>query len=360
MSQNSVKSIYIHIPFCNNICSYCDFCKMYYDKKLINKYLDSLNKEIKQNYKQESIKTLYIGGGTPSCLNVFELNKLFQILKQIKLAKKYEFTFECNVSDLNKEKLNILKENGVNRISIGVQSFNKKLLKNIGRNELPNLEKIELAKKYFDNVNIDLIYGINNETIEYLSKDLETFLSLNVNHISTYSLILENHTKLKIENYQELDDDTNRKMYDLIQKTLSKKGYKQYELSNFSKPKYESKHNLVYWNNEHYYGFGLGASGYINNYRYTNTKSINKYLSEEYIYEKEIIDKRIDMENEMILGLRKIKGVSKKKFYKKYNQKVEDVFNVKNLKQNKNYFYIAKKNLFISNYILSDFININN
>lgn len=352
-----IKSVYIHIPFCEKICTYCDFCKMYYKYFDIKKYLLALKEEIEKNYKGETIKTIYIGGGTPSCLNKEELDLLFDIIKIFKKEKNIEFTFECNPSSLTKPFLLYLKQNGINRLSIGVQSFNKNILKILGREKIRK-SKIKLAKKYFDNINIDLIYGINGQTIKNIKKDLKKYLKLKVPHISIYSLILENNTILKAKNYQEIDEDLNRDMYDLIMKTLKQNNYIHYEISNFSKKGYESKHNLCYWNNDKYYGFGLGASGYVENYRYTNTRNINKYLEGNYIYEKEQISKKIDMENFMILGLRKIKGVSEKEFKRKYNLSIKEVFDIKNLDFKDDMWYIKEQNLFISNQILEDFIDI--
>ena len=258
-----IKSCYIHIPFCKNICSYCDFCKMYYNKDFIDKYLLSLEKEINLYYKNDLLNTLYIGGGTPSCLDEISLKKLFKIISIFKLNKTYEFTFECNIEDINEKLLIFLKENKVNRISIGLQSFNKKYIEFMNRKYLNKKEitdKINLVKKYFNNINIDLIYGINNETLKELQEEVDSFINLDVNHISLYSLILEDNTILKTKKYKEIDDDLNRKMYDYIRKTLKKNNYIHYEISNFSKKGYMSKHNLCYWNNDNYYGFGLGKN----------------------------------------------------------------------------------------------------
>ena len=217
-------------------------------------------------------------------------------------------------------------------------------------------DKINLVKKYFNNINIDLIYGINNETLKELQEEVDSFINLDVNHISLYSLILEDNTILKTKKYKEIDDDLNRKMYDYIRKTLKKNNYIHYEISNFSKKGYMSKHNLCYWNNDNYYGFGLGSSGFVDNIRYTNTRSLNSYINGNYRYIKEKIDNKRNMEYEMILNLRKIKGISKKNFYKKYNINIKDVFDVSKLNENKYYFYIPKKYLFVENYILCDFI----
>ena len=358
MIKDDIKSIYIHIPFCNNICSYCDFCKIYYKEDLALKYLEALKYEIDKRYNKEIVNTLYIGGGTPSSLSKNALNKLFKIIKNIKLNKDYEFTFECNVEDINISLLETLRKNRVNRLSIGVESFNKKNLKFLNRNYTISInKKIMLAKKYFTNINIDLIYALSNESIRVLKQDLKKFIKLDIPHISIYSLILEEHTKLKNANVKPISYDLDRKMYDLICKYLKAHGYIHYEISNFSREGFLAKHNLTYWNNEKYYGFGLGASGYIKNYRYTNTRSFNKYLLHKFIIEKEKITKKIDMENTMILGLRKLQGVAKKDFYNKYHKNIDKVFTTKNLKENQEYYYISEENLYISNYILKDFIN---
>ena len=355
-----LNSLYIHIPFCRNICSYCDFCKMYYNDKYVKSYLKSLEKEICSSYKGDTLKTIYIGGGTPSCLDKLSLDKLFLIIKRFSLADDVEFTFECNIEDIDEDLLLFLKENGVNRLSIGIESFNDKFLKVLGRNYSSDIidDKIILAKKFFSNINIDLIYGINGESVNDLKEELDKFILLDVNHISIYSLILEDNTMLKINNYKEIDEDLNRDMYDYITEFLESNGYIQYEISNFSKMGYESKHNLTYWNNDRYYGFGLGASGYIENIRYTNTRSLSKYIGGNYISFKEDVSLKTDMENFMILGLRKIKGVSNNEFKKRYNKNIKDVFDVSKLEYKGDYYFIGRNNIYISNCILEDFIDI--
>ena len=217
-------------------------------------------------------------------------------------------------------------------------------------------EKIELAKRYFSNINIDLIYGVSDETLEDLKKDLEKIKELDINHVSIYSLILENNTILKVKNYQEINEDLNREMYDYIVKYLESIGFIHYEISNFSKLGFESKHNMTYWNNEKYYGFGLGASGYVDNIRYTNTRSLTNYIDEKYRLEEEFIDKKTDMENYMILGLRKIKGVRNSLFKEKYDLNINEIFDISKLKYKDDFYYIDKDMIFISNSILSDFI----
>lgn len=349
-------SVYIHIPFCAHICNYCDFCKLLKNEKWINDYLMALEKEIKENYQGEIVKTLYIGGGTPSTLSLKELEKLFNILKIFKLDKNAEITFESNVQDLTKEKLEFLKDK-INRLSIGVESFNKENLAILGR-PLVNKDNIMLAKKYFKNINVDLIYGFNND--KYLKDDLEEILNLKAPHISLYSLILEEHTKLYIKGYNNVNTDSQSEEY--IDKVLTKHGYKHYEISNYAYEGFESKHNLVYWNNEHYYGFGLGASGYIDNRRYDNTRSLNKYLNGQFLLEEHFLDKNETIQNEFILGFRKLEGININTFKHKYNINPLDIDVVKRQLNKKliilenSYLKINPKYLYVSNNILMEYL----
>ncbi|MCM1371110.1 MAG: radical SAM family heme chaperone HemW [Clostridium sp.] len=357
-----IKSVYIHVPFCKTICSYCDFCKIYYNN-IVSRYLDELENEIKKKYKGEIIDTIYIGGGTPSTLSIKELTKLFNIIKIIKVSKALEFTVEANIEDLNEEKLQFLLQKGVNRLSIGIQTFNKKNILFLNRtcNKKEVFKKIKLARKIgFNNINIDLIYAIPNQTLRELKKDLRLALKLNIEHISTYSLIIEPNTLLYINKTKNIDEDLDYKMYQTIKKKLEK--YKNYEISNFAKKGYESKHNLTYWNNLEYYGFGLGASGYINGVRYENTRGINNYLKGKYVYESHKVSKKEKLENEFILGFRKIEGINKENFKEKYgnikNHKIiNDLIKTRELLENDTNIYINPEYIYTSNRILSKFID---
>ena len=360
-----MNAVYIHIPFCTTICSYCDFCKMHYNEELVSKYLLALNNEIKANYQGETIKTIYVGGGTPSCLKMPELDQLMDIIKLFNLDDNYEFTFECNIENVNHEKLELLYKSGVNRLSIGVQTFNPNLLTYLNRHHTEEevINKLTLAKEIgFNNISIDLIYAIPGETIEDIESDLTKFLKLDINHIATYSLIIEPNTKLFIDHTKEIDDELDYNMYKLIMETLKNNGFNHYETSNFAKPGYESKHNLVYWDNKHYYGFGLGASGYINHTRYENTRSLNHYLEGKYILEEHLVEKQEDMENFMILGLRKINGVNKETFKNIFNIEIKDVFKIdkiikeKKLLDDGNNLFIAEEYIYLANDILINFI----
>ena len=229
-----ITSIYIHIPFCSNICTYCDFCKIYYNEETGSMYLDSLEKEIKDNYHGEKLKTLYIGGGTPSSLSINNLKKLMKIIKLFKFYDNYEFTVEVNPESIDEEKLLLFKENGVNRISMGIESTNNIYLKYLGRCHSFDLvkEKIKLIKKIgIKNINVDLIYAIPKQTINDLKNALDNIISLNITHISTYSLEIHDNTVLGIKKERNINDDLDRDMYEYICRYLKNNGYNHYEIS---------------------------------------------------------------------------------------------------------------------------------
>ena len=332
--MSKVDAVYIHIPFCNYICAYCDFCKVFYNKKYINDYLEALNKEIKSNYKGEIITSLYIGGGTPSSLSIDELKRLFNIISIFNLSKDCEFTMEANADSLSLDKIKLLKKYGVNRVSLGVETINDKLQdvleRRTSRDRVTSCIN-NLKKEGITNINVDLIYAIIGETLDNLNEDLNFLLSLDVPHISTYSLIIENNTKLKINNIKNIDKSLDRKMYDMISSILKNNNYIHYEISNFSKEGYLSKHNLKYWYNLEYYGFGVGASSYIDNIRYTNTRSITNYINGKTIIDKEILTIKDKMFYEVMLNLRTNIGIDKEVFKDKYKINIDDIFNYKEL-----------------------------
>ena len=355
--------VYIHIPFCTHICNYCDFCKVLYNKKYIDKYLDNLELEIKRRYKGELIKTIYIGGGTPSSLDILELDKLLSIISLFKLEDDYEYTIECNIENIDIDKINLFKSYGINRISFGVESFDKNICNILGRkhDEDTIFDNIYLTKKYFDNINIDLIYGVTDD-IEIVKKDISKFLELDIPHISCYSLILEEHTKLYIDKHKYISEDTDRLMYEYISNTLEKNGYNHYEISNYAKDGYESIHNKNYWLNGNYYGFGLGSVSYLDNYRITNTKNLTKYLSGIYEEERCFEDINTNKENDLILGLRLIDGIDIDKYNSKYNDNILDKNIIKELLNdgyleiNNNYLKCKKEYIYIENIILEKII----
>ncbi len=359
-----VKAVYIHIPFCRKICSYCDFCKFFYQEQLVDQYLIQLQQEMQERYQNDLIDTIYIGGGTPSCLSVSQLEKLFDCICCIQTSKNLEFTFECNIHDITEELLSFLKRNQVNRLSIGVETFHSELLSFLGREEQKQemISKIQLAKSYFENLNLDFIYAIPQETMTMLQEDLEMFLSFSIPHISTYSLMIEEHTSFGIQKIQPIEEELDFQMYQEICSTLEKNGYLHYEISNFCKPGYESKHNLTYWQNQEYYGFGVGASGYLGKIRYTNTRSITNYLKGQNRMEQEEMTEQMEASNQAILGLRTKKGISKEDFFKHFQKdfieyfQVKDLLDEKILMEEKGNYFISPNYWYLSNEILERFL----
>ncbi len=323
--------IYMHIPFCKRKCAYCDFISFSDKTELIEKYVLALEKEIdkcninKDNYK---IKTIYFGGGTPSFI---ESKYIVEILENAKrkfnISKTAEITIEINPGTITEEKLKDYYEAGINRISFGLQSTNSELLELVERIHSYSsfIEGYKLARKVgFKNINVDLMIGLPVQTLEDVQTDLKRIIELNPEHISVYSLIIEEGTRIeeKIKN-KELylpPEELERKMYWEVKKQLEKAGYVHYEISNFAKPGYESKHNLSCWNQEEYLGFGIAAHSYFNGERYSNTEDFDKYF--EHPEDSKIIHEKQTQEDKqrefMLLGLRKIEGVKVSDFKNKF------------------------------------------
>lgn len=358
-------SAYIHIPFCHSICHYCDFTKFLYQEKWVVQYLQALENEIKTYYEKNPLKTIYVGGGTPTAFKEEAFESLLKITNQLQKQETYEYTIECNIESLTETKIQMMQQYGVNRISIGVETFHPHHLQAMNRQHTKEQvkQKIDLLKQHgFTNINIDFIYALPNETLEEVKEDIEAFLKLDVPHIATYSLMIEPNTTFYIQNVEPVTEELDAEMYHLICQTLKEHNYEHYEISNFSRPGYASKHNLTYWNNEEYYGFGLGASGFQNQIRYTNTHSFTAYCKHQYRFLQEQIGEQTNMENEMILGLRKLEGVDLQAFYQKYHKKVEEVFPIQTL-QKKGQLHIQngriqidEDQLYISNSILVQLI----
>lgn len=338
-----IQSAYIHIPFCHHICHYCDFNKVYFKQQPVDEYIEMLIKEMnhaRQKGNGEQLKTIFIGGGTPTALTATQLDRLLEgiTLALLPSNELIEFAVEANPGELSLDKLKVLKNAGVNRLSIGVQSFNDELLKKIGRVHRKEdvFRTIEQAEQVgFNNMSIDLMYGLPGQTIDHFKDSLATAFTLNVKHFSAYSLIVEPKTvfynlmqkgKLSLPP-QELE----AQMYEVSMEQMEKHGFKQYEISNYAIPGYESNHNLTYWNNDYYYGFGAGAHGYLNGVRTSNIGPIKKYMEQieqtgEAYNSKNAVSNEEGMEEEMFLGLRKTAGVNKEMFYKKFQVQMENVF----------------------------------
>lgn len=335
--QTKPTSAYVHIPFCTQICYYCDFSKVFIKNQPVDSYLEHLIEEY-DSYDIKKLRTLYIGGGTPTALSAPQLAFLLEKLTdKLDLSYLEELTIEANPGDLDQEKIAVLKASPVNRVSLGVQTFNDRMLKQIGRSHSGKdiYENIaNLKKAGFDNISIDLIYALPKQTMEDVKTNVAKAIALDIPHMSLYSLILENHTvfmnRMRRGKLPLPKEDLEAEMFDYIIAELEKAGFEHYEISNFSKPGFESRHNLMYWDNAEYYGIGAGASGYVDGVRYKNHGPIRHYLQAVEAgntrVQEEMLTLKEKMEEEMFLGLRKKAGVSKKRFEEKFGVCFEDQY----------------------------------
>ncbi len=376
--------IYIHIPFCAKKCSYCDFISFSDKDNLIEDYVFTLKKEIKDfDFFRVNVTTIYLGGGTPSYLDAKYITEILDLLKEKlvnnKVAwKDLEIAIEVNPGTVNKEKLEAYKNAGVNRLSIGLQSTSNRLLKQIGRIHTYGdfLDTYNLAKEVgFNNINVDLMIALPNQTIQDIKESLEKIVYLNPNHISVYSLIVEEGTlisKWLDEGKIELpSDEEERRMYWYVKNFLELSGYNHYEISNFSKKGKESKHNLNCWNQEEYIGFGLAAHSYINGVRFCNTSNLEEYIKN---IENNNLDKNREIEEKqtkedkekefMMLGFRKIEGVNISKFKEKYQEnplylfrkELDKLVNEGLIEVDLNNIKLTNKGLDLANLVFEEFI----
>lgn len=374
--------LYIHVPFCAQKCNYCDFNSYKIEEKnQKTDYLISIRKEMelyKEEFKNKEFTSVFLGGGTPSILTPEELTTLMEnIYSNFNIGKDAEITMECNPGTLDKVKLKAIKSLGINRLSMGLQVTQDHHLKYIGR--IHTYEQFE--KNYKDaievginNINVDLMYSLPNQSFDEWKETLNKIINLNPSHISAYSLILEEGTKfydMYLNKEFELnDEEVDINIYNYTIDTLYKNGYHQYEISNYSKEGYECKHNIVYWQCDNYLGLGPGASGYINNYRYSNIcdiKGYNKCLEYDKrpIEEKNILSKKDEMEEFIFMGLRMNKGINLDEFYKRFNIDFKHRYNdilgkLKNLnliiEQNNN-IILTQRGREISNTVFVEFID---
>ena len=368
-------SAYVHIPFCTQICFYCDFSNVFIKNQPVDAYLEHLIQEFRRE-EITNLRTLYIGGGTPTALTADQLAYLLkELTKSLDLSQMEELTIEANPGDLDPDKIAVLKDSPVNRVSLGVQTFDNRLLKKIGRSHqeqdiYDNIDRLKLAG--FDNISIDLIYALPTQTMDQVKENVAKALALDIPHMSLYSLILENHTvfmnRMRRGKLPLPKEEMEAEMFEYIIQELERAGFEHYEISNFSKPGFESRHNLMYWDNTEYYGLGAGASGYVDGIRYKNHGPIRHYMQaveegnarvqEEHLTQTEM------MEEEMFLGLRKKTGVSKKRFEEKfgvnfdqqYGSVVEKLIQQGLLVPDKDIVRMTKKGLFLGDTVAEKFI----
>lgn len=361
------KNVYIHIPFCKGgKCNYCSFVS-YEHLELKDKYLAALKRQIESDYKGEALNTLYFGGGTPSLLKPIEVKEL---IKLFNIDENTEITLEANPESVSEDYFKELKKSGVNRLSIGAQTFDDEVLKLIGRKH--NSAQIVSAVKGaqaagFDNISFDLIYGLPSQEIKDFENDLKKVIELKVQHVSLYGLKIDescyfydNPPELSLPNL-----DAQADMYIKAVKVLKKAKFEHYEISNFAKKGFESKHNLNYWDNNTYYGFGAAASGYLGNLRYTNQRDIKLYIRDPFLRISETkLSKQEVMEEAIFLGLRKVEGIDVQKINSQFKINFEEKY-AKILDKFSNFFIqtqngyaLTQEGIMISNEILAEFIEL--
>ena len=370
--NNKAKSIYIHIPFCVKKCNYCAFISYENADEYEKLYVQSLCEEITQMTDTNNfIDTLYIGGGTPNILSLKSLEKIFSVLNdKFKFNKNPEITMEFNPKLSNLDYFSEVKNIGVNRISLGAQSFDDKILKTLGRihtseDTLTTIEYIKNAG--IENYSLDLIYGVFGQDINILKNDLNNLKKLKPNHVSTYGLKIEKGTPFEsFSKFNLPDEDICAQMYMCICNELKDFGYIHYEISNFAQNGYESKHNMAYWQCKEYYGFGVAAHGYLNKIRYKNTDNLKEYFCNP--HKKEILSVNSDddiLEEKIFLGLRTSDGVN-------FNE-IKSMFNINLYEKHKNFFdelvqnghgkirnnsfFLTEKGFLVSNYIMAKLIS---
>lgn len=368
-------SAYVHIPFCTQICYYCDFSKVFIKNQPVDDYLQALIREFR-SYDIKSLRTLYIGGGTPTSITAQQLDYLLtELTRGLDLSQLEEFTIEANPGDLTVEKIAVLQKSAVNRVSLGVQTFNDRHLKQIGRshNEAQIYSTIDALKAAgFHNISIDLIYALPGQTMEDVKENVAKALALDIPHLSLYSLILEHHTvfmnRMRRGKLNLPTEDLEAEMFEYIIYQLEQNGFEHYEISNFTKPGFESRHNLMYWDNVEYYGVGAGASGYLDGVRYRNRGPIQHYLKGvnegNARLSEEVLTKEEMMEEELFLGLRKKSGVSIKRFEERfglsfdgcYGQIVKELQANGLLKKDKDFIRMTKRGLFLGDTVAEKFI----
>lgn len=368
-----LTSLYIHIPFCNQICSYCDFHKEIAKDLKIERYIYSLIKELKYHQKSyDSLETIYIGGGTPSSLDLSLLRKLLEEIQSvIHLDQIKEYTIETNPNDITKEFVSLIQEFKINRVSVGVQTFHQHHLTFLNRSHTKediNQAISHLKNGGITNISVDMIFSLINQTFDELKSDVSEVLKLGVNHISYYSLILEEKTKLQYlydKNQIKLNsEDLEYQMYEYIIDELERHNYTQYEISNFGKP---SIHNMSYWTNKEYLGIGSGAHSFIDNKRYFQTANTTKYINLMETSNFEITDYYPygSLTDEMILGLRLREGISISYINQKYQISLMDKYPVLKSFIKDGYVEIihdnirlTKKGIFVGNEIFEVFLEV--
>lgn len=381
MKEKIPLAVYIHIPFCIKKCEYCDFLSAAADENTKQIYIQALKAEI-YNFKQKAnkyqIKSIFFGGGTPSSIEAEQIAEVLKSLWEVfewKNEKEIEITIECNPGTLTKEKLLCYRQAGINRLSIGLQSADEIELKLLGRIHTYEIfeENYQLARKIgFKNINIDLMSALPNQTLEKFQYTLKKVVSLNPEHLSVYSLIIEENTPFYSKYFSKIElpsEEEDREIYAWTRTYLRENGYFQYEISNYAKKGYESFHNNTYWKRGEYVGFGLGASSFLTNERYHNETNLKQYIKsanngKDLRREIEKISVKDAMAEFMFLGLRRIEGISKQEFLEQFQVPIDVVYGnaIKKMRQYEcieekgDFLYLTEKGIDISNSVMCEFL----
>lgn len=368
--------LYIHIPFCEKKCYYCDFASYSGKKALVVPYLNALAREVESKTRGRCFDTIFIGGGTPSNLSASELEMLSDILSRVARSEGCEFTMECNPGNITREKAEVLKAMGVNRISIGLQSSNDTLLMDIGRiHTFREFREnfLMLREAGFDNINIDIIYGLPGETLNMLAKTIDDTAQLMPEHISCYSLIIEENTQFyerkRRNNLSLPDEDTEEAMKDLVQTRLNEHGYLRYEISNYAREGFECRHNRLYWEFGEYIGCGAAAHEFSGGFRRENIRTVEGYIraiedSGDPCLRVHENSREDSIEEFLFMGMRLVEGISLSRFKSRFSEDVMDIFgDVIRRHQNEGLLIVegdrmrfSEKGMDLSNYVLSDMI----
>lgn len=372
-------SLYIHIPFCQSKCNYCDFYSIKYKEKSLSKYLDALQKELQlyaKNIENNKINTIYFGGGTPNLLNSKQLEEILNTIEQnYSIKNKAEITIESNPESVNEKKVKKYKKLGISRVSLGVQSFVDQELKFLGRthNTELSLKAIETIKKHYNNYNLDIIFAIPGQSYKNFILTLNKLIEIAPPHVSLYNLQIEPKTKLykmlKNNEIKKISEELDFKMYNKAIYKLKSKGYKHYEISNFAKKGHRSKHNVTYWKYKPYLGIGASAHGFNGYNRYYNICGLRDYVKslkdEKFPIDKVVkLSKKELISEKMIMGLRLIEGIDKKEFEKRFKIPVDEVYKTtinKLKKQNliretEQKIFLTKKGLNLGNITFAEFL----
>lgn len=379
LNFDSPFGLYIHIPFCENKCNYCDFCSIKYEEDQLKEFIEALSKEIElyaKKIQNKKVKTIYLGGGTPSILPIKGIKKIIEkISKNYNLIDDIEISMEANPESLNSFKIKKYKAAGINRLSLGVQSFIDRELNFLGRIHDANksIKIIEEIKKYFNNYNLDIIFAIPGQKLEDFKYSLNKAVDFNPPHLSLYNLQIEKSTplykKLEAGEIKRISENLDYQMYNLALNKLKKAGYKHYEISNFAQGDYSSKHNLLYWKYRPYLGLGPSAHGFNGQRRYYNVKDLNSYLislKKDKLPVKEVINLNEDelISEMMFMGLRLIGGVSKNDFQNRFNISLHEVYGdtIKKLKKDNlikesdKKIYLTQKGINLGNISFAEFL----